>query len=386
MMLMRMKYILLTLLVILCHACIEPYEAEVGEDHDLVCFESSLVKGADEQVLRISRASRLGKPEWKPEPGCLAIIEDDQNNVYTYTEDDPGVYRLQIPDQELRFDRRYRLHVITAEGVVYESTWESIQRGTQVDSLYYRIEDRFDDIHQEMMHGVRFYVDVKASDTLSRFYRWQLTETYEFTSVAPITYYLTGDPLAPSASFDDEWKFYRCWMTRDINELFLTSTSHLSVNEKLQIPLYYVASNTERLKIKYSLLVRQYPLTSEAYNYWEKARFETKESGGLYSRQPGQPICNIANIDNEDELVLGYFWASEETERRIIVPRPPSLEITDYSCMLEEYDPRWHNAGPFPRYIWLDQARSTSYTGSRECFNCVTKGGELKKPEYWDDV
>lgn len=381
----RMKYGLLLLLVMMFHSCIEPYQAEIGEDHELVSYEASLIKGEQEQVLKITSTSNLGKPEWKPVSGCVAMIEDDRNHIYNYVEGDPGVYKVQIPDQELTFDRLYKLHVVTPDGTIYESTWERIEKGTKVDSLYHRIEDKFDDINQELMQGIQFYIDVKASDTLSRFYRWKLIETYEFTSIAPITYYLTGDPLAPYGSFDDEWKYYRCWMTRQINEFFLSSTHQLSVNEKLQIPVYYVANNTERLKIKYSLLVRQFPLSNEAYDYWEKARFETKESGGLYTRQPGQPICNIRNVDNDEELVLGYFWASQVTEQRIIVPRPPSLEVYDHSCSLQEYDPRWHNSGPFPRYIWVNPIRSISYTGSIGCFNCVAKGGDLQKPEYWED-
>jgi len=383
MMEIRLKYWLFTLLTLVLNSCIEPYEADTEEDHDLICYEASLIKGADEQVLKITSTSRLGKPEWKPVAGCQAMIEDEQNHIFNYVEDAPGIYRLHIPDEELKFDRLYKLHVITAGGDIYESNWERIEKGTRVDTIYYQIVDKFDNIKQEVMQGIQFYIDVKASDTLSRFYRWKLTETYEFTSIAPITYYLTGDPLDPIASLDDERKYYRCWMTRDINEFFLSNTNHLSLNEKMQIPLYYVASNTERLKIKYSLLVRQFPLSSEAYTYWEKARFETKESGGLYTRQPGQPICNIRNVDNEEELVLGYFWASEVTEQRIIVPKPPSLEVYDHTCSLQEYEPNWHNAGPFPRYIWVDQVRSGSYTGSRGCFNCVTKGGELEKPEFW---
>lgn len=385
MMEIRIKYCLFPLLILVLHGCIEPYEAEIDEDHDLISFEASLIKGEDEQVLNISSTSQLGKPEWKPVSGCMALIVDDLDHIYNYIEEDPGIYRLHIPDEELKFDRSYKLQVITAEGDIYESNWERIEKGSCIDAIYYQTEDQFDNIKQEVMHGIQFYIDIKASDTLSRFYRWKLTETYEFTSIAPITYYLTGDPSAPLVSLDDEWKYHRCWMTRDINEFFLSSTNHLSLNEKIQIPLYYVASNTERLQIKYSLLVRQFPLSSEAYTYWEKARFETKESGGLYTRQPSQPICNIKNADNEDEIVLGYFWASEVTEQRIIVPKPPSLEVSDHSCSLQEYDPMWHNAGPFPRYIWVDQARGGSYTGSGECFNCVSKGGELEKPEYWEN-
>jgi len=268
---------------------------------------------------------------------------------------------------------------------MYESSWEHIERGAKVDTLYYKVEDKFDNIRQEMMQGIRFYIDIKTSDTLSRFFRWRLTETYEFTSIAPISYYLTGDPIAPSVSLDDEWEYYRCWMTREVKAFFLSSTNNLSVNEKNQIPLHYVNNQTDQLKIKYSLLVRQYPLSSEAYNYWEKVRYETKNPGGLYTRQPGQPICNIANVDDEDEVVLGYFWASEMTKQRIIVPKPPSIEVQDNSCSLEAYDPNWHNAGPFPRYLWIDQVRGGTYTGPKECFNCVTKGGNLEKPDYWDN-
>ncbi|MCF8346001.1 MAG: DUF4249 domain-containing protein [Bacteroidales bacterium] len=376
-------YGLLLLLTAVPHACIEPYEAEIEEEVKVISIEGSIIKGEPVQTVVVTRTSPLVYPQFKPVKECDVSVVDDLDNVYGYTEGLDGTYSLAIPDDQLTFGRKYKLRVITPEGVRYESEFERLNSGAEVDSVYYDIEEKIDKTTGDELLGLQFYIDLKAADTVSRYFRWSLRETYEYTVEAPITYYFEDASLEP-VMVDNTKEFFRCWKTETIKGLYLSNTVNLTINEKKRIPLHYVSTISDRLKIKYSLFVKQYTLNEGAYNYWQKNKIATQESGGLYTQQPGQPVTNIVNVNDSTEQVLGYFWISHKTEQRIFVPRINSLPVIGEHCDLVEFSVVDHGLGPFPVYIYVDQMRNQILTGSPYCFVCTLKGGSTEKPDFWE--
>ncbi len=377
------KIYLLLLLLIIFTGCVEPYETEFDEKTDLISIEGSIIKGENVQSLLISKTTSLVYPQFEPVRKCDVRLIDDLDNEYVYKESFDGKYSISIPDEELVFGRKYKIKITTSMGDIYESAYEELNSGVEVDTVYYRIEEKIENTSGELSTGLQFYIDLKAADTISRYYRWKLEETYEYNSEAPISYYFLDaslDPIEPNNSYD----LYTCWKTDNIPYLFLSSTVNLVLNEKKQIPLNYVSTISDRLKIKYSILVKQYTLNEGAYDYWQKKKITTQESGGLYTQQPGQPVTNIKNVNDSSEQVLGYFWVSQLSRERIIVPRIPELEVIGSHCELVEFDIVEHGEGPFPRYIWEDPLRDLILTGTPTCFICTLKGGTTNRPAYWD--
>ena len=368
--------------ILLASACISPYEAEINESVTLITIEGRIVKGEEIQTVRVSMTSPLDNPEFEQLKECKVVVIDEFDNEFEYTENENGTYSVNIPEDQLVYNRTYSLHVTTPDGNMYASDFEELKNGANVDTVYYKVENRIDNISGEDLSGVQFYIDLKASDTLSRYYRWKLYETYEYTSTSPITYYLTGRPDPPEIYPDDQLVFYRCWKTLPVKKLFSSNTVNLLVNEKKHIPLNFVSSQSDRLSIKYSLLVEQYTLSEGAYSYWHKNKIETQESGGIYTQQPGKPITNMYNVNDPFEQVLGYFWVSDKTEKRIFVPHPPTLIVTGEKCHLVEFDEARHSFGPYPRYIYIDNMRGP-LTADGLCFNCLYKGGSTIPPDFW---
>jgi len=375
------------LLVMFCipfKACIEPWRADIQEEYKLLSIEGSLVKGRSEQKVVVSSTSALVNPQFLPLRDCEVVLQDKQGNHYEFTEDQLGAYVLNIPDEELIVGRQYNLEVITPKGKVYESAYETMLPGAEVDTAYYQVEERLDKISGDRHKGVQFYIDLLASDSISRYFRWKLTETYEYTSVKPITYVITGDPEEGIVYPQNQTEFFRCWKTEDIRDLFISSTENLLINEKKKIPLNYISTDTDRLKYAYSLFIEQYTLSEQAYNYWLKNKNETQESGGLYTQQPGQPISNIKLRSDSTEQVLGYFWVSHMTKKRFYYRRINALPVIGDHCELVEFDWLAHADGPFPRYVWVDDQTGEEWTSTNFCFNCTFKGGTLTKPDFWE--
>ncbi len=92
-------------------------------------------------------------------------------------------------------------------------------------------------------------------------------------------------------------------------------------------PLNFVSSETRRLHYRYSLLVRQMALSKKAFWYWDELAKNLQSKGNLFDTQPSLTPSNICNVNDEDELVIGYFSISGATEKRIFVEDIPDLEV-----------------------------------------------------------
>jgi len=374
---------LLIVLAIVSSSCISDYVSDIEDEPVLFSIECSLVKGEPEQTVRVSVTASLEHSRFIPFGGCNVTLLDDLDNEYQYSEAMKGTYKASVPDEDMIDGRYYKIRVITGEGEVYESDYERLNAGVEVDTVYYAIEDKVDAITGEPFSGIQFYLDVKATEDESRYFRWKLEETYEYTSLGPISYYYLNAALEPVFPYDS-WSKFRCWKRDDVEGLFQSSTMNLTLNEKKKISLNYVSDRTERLGIKYSLLVEQYTLSENAFNYFEQNRIATEESGGLYTQQPRQPITNFRNVLSETERVLGYFWVSTKTSQRIFVSGIDEIEAKGEPCSYWEFSVEDDGSGPFPIYIFEDKDAGKKLISTLDCIDCTRRGGSTQRPDYWE--
>ena len=375
-------WIYLTIVLsIVANACIEPYEADINGDVELISIEGSIIKGNPAQHVSISTTTSLLEKEFKPIRGCEVKVVDDLNNEFLFEENTIGKYESVIADNNLVYNRQYKLMITTPKGDKYESLFETLNISNKIDTLYYDIEKKIETYSGEELEGLQFYIDIKAPDSISRYFRWNLTETYEYTTTGYISMIVRiGPDTIETYVPADRWEVYRCWMSNEVQGIYLSNTTNITVNEKKKIPLNYVSTMGDRLKIKYSLLVNQYSLSEGAYKYWQQNKIAIEDSDGLYTTQPGQAFTNLHSVNNTEEKVLGYFWASSMTESRIIIPRINSLVVTEEICYIAEYDPRLHKS--LPRYFRIEES-GLLVTGHPNCFDCTLRGGTITKPDFF---
>ena len=378
-----MLYYTLIIILVSAHSCVDPYVAKVDDEPELISIEGSLIKGNAEQFVAVSKTVSLDYPSFIAVRGCLVSIIDDQENEFAYKERNDGTYSATFSDEQLVIGRGYKLRVLSSEAVLYESEYETLNGGVEVDSFYYDIEDGVDQTSGAAFTGTQFYVDVKATENESRYFRWKLEETYEYTSNGPISYYYESASLIPVEPYDP-FAVYRCWKSADVSGIFISNTMNLTSNEKKKIPLNYVSNQTERLRIKYGLLLNQYTLNEGAYQYFEQNEIATQQSDGLYTRQPQQPMTNIYNVDDAGERVLGFFWVTTKTTKRIFVPAIDGMEVKPEYCPLGEFNAMEDGEGPFPIYIYFNPGDGKRYTSTFYCFDCTKRGGTNVAPDFWE--
>lgn len=387
--------LLLCSLLLATTSCIEQFNPEIKGIAGALVVDGSLIKGETQQFVTISRSTSIDKPEFIPETSCLVQIHGDQGTVFDFLEIEPGKYSAEIEDMQLSFNEKYKLKITTNSGEQYESDFETINQSSPIDSIYH-LEENFQSSSETHNLGLQFYVDLKAPEGSSKYYRWKAVETYMYRSQFRLSsYHVPGDTKLIRKFPPPSDSLQICWSTAPLSGVYTSTTKNLVVNEKKKIPLHYVPSSSYKLSKGYSLLVRQYALGLEAYAYWNNVKLELQESGGIYQNQPSQSIGNIKNINNSDEVVLGFFWASSYTEKRIDIDGPYFYYVPRLKCSLDTIYPNDNNlsliealiafAGVDTLYLFNVTSKGIYgwATAPKACVDCRVLGGSLEKPEFW---
>ena len=368
--------------LLLCtYSCIEPFHPEMEEMEDMLVINGSISDRTGWHSVKVSRSSPFNEPGFIPEQGSVVRVEDENGKEVTYSEYRPGVYWASLDESFLGVNKAYKLFVYTQDGEEYQSDYDSLLACPTIDSLYYEIDTYESDFPNiTYQGGIQFYVDVKGKAGDSRNFLWKPIETYEYHSAFLIQYVWTGNS---AKEFDAPDSLSRCYSINSISDLYTASTRHLVANELNKYPLNYVSGNTPRLKVKYGLMVTQHSLSNDAFLYWDKMRTLISETGGLYEKQPAGSVGNIININDDAEQVLGYFYASQEREKWILVKRQFPFYIANYVCRIDTAV--MSELLPGDHLISLNEEGVGRPYGCSDppCFDCRLRGGTLEPPNYW---
>jgi len=182
-----------------------------------------------------------------------------------------------------------------------------------------------------------------------------------------------------------------CWITEYVNAIYTLDVANLTSHHYKLMPLHFVSNETQRLKYRYSLLVRQFILDEPAFRYWDELKKNTQEMSGLYDRQPSFTPGNICNCNDPEEQILGFFSVSGITEKRIFVGDVPGLEVPDRIFCFPTFEMprlRFFMKQDLPiflsRAVWpLDGVIYFGQTTQR-CLDCrLYQGSSGDPPDYW---
>lgn len=381
----KMANLIAVLLLLLgLWACIKPYSPQLKESSvEKYVVQGILSNQAGWQEVNVSINTSVNEPIYIPIDFCEVIIIDDQNNIFNLFQSKAGTYKVWMNAEELVIGRGYKVMVTTADGIVLESEFDYIPNGPDVGDIYYEIEQHHVNYLENWLKGIQFYTNMKAENSDSKFYRWKLTETYEYHSVYPLEFYYDGDIQQISPPDSSEMVCYR---TSLVDEIFTLSTASFSTNSVNKFPLHYVENTTAKLGILYSLLIEQMALSQDAYIYWDQLRKNNEDQGGLYATQPLAIKGNIKNISLPEFEVLGFFQACYMSKKRIFVAPKPDFEL-EFSdrCYPEVLLFGFKEISPkdYPVYLFSDNGQSTSIVLNKECIFCTTRGGVTQKPDFW---
>jgi len=374
-----MKKILFMLIFLV--GCIDPYAPPEIEQAEAALVIDGFINVLDNSTIKLSRTQNLSDTNAPvQEAGATLWVEDEQGTKFFLTEESAGVYTL--PAQSF-IDSRYRLHIITSNSKEYVSAFEQITFSPPIDSVNWVVTDDL---------GVQLYVNSHNPESTQGYYRWTFEETWQYTSAAQSTYVYNEQTRSAEVRTDD---IYTCWRTDTSSDVLIESTTRLSENRVSEYPLTYIKQNDERLRYKYSIQVKQYSITQDAFNYWQQIKKTTEDLGTLFGPLPSQVTGNFKSISNPAEPVIGYFAIGSFTYNRIFIPwqeliTPPFYDTPYQGCenfqLLNAEVPNF--GGSYLLTYGIPNPNGPGiigyYYGTASCVDCRLSGGVNVQPDFWE--
>jgi len=372
-----MKKILLIFISIASIAgCKKPYNPPVvANNGSYLVVEGVINSGPDSTKILLSRTVNISNTVTaNPVTGATLTVESDQNAVYPLTELGNGSYAS--PGLNLDNTHQYRLRIKTANQQ-YLSDFVPVNVTPPIDSIGYSVVSIPDT-------GIQVYVNSHNSNTNSRYYRWDYSETWRFHAKFFCLYISNGSnaiiPRQPS-----QWRFY-CFHSDSSSNIVLGSSAKLQNNVIYQNPVTFIPDTSEKIELEYSILLRQYSLTPDAYSFWTSLKKNTEELGSIFDAEPSLIAGNIHNTTNAAEPVIGYVSVCTVQSKRIFIHRndlpDPWTPAYPYSCVVDgvgKQGPAF--LYPLPNdFVPMDGAGST-YT-STVCADCTLRGTQTVPP-FW---
>lgn len=375
------------LVVVLAVACKKPYNPGVISSPKSYLIVEGTINTNDVTTIKLSKTVNLSSSVTaNPVTGATLTVEADNNSSYSLVEQDAGVYTLT--GATLDNTLKYRVRIKTADNREYLSDFEQAKAAPPIDSVGYKITS----------NALAVYVNAHDPNNNTRYYRFDYTETWKFHSKYESTYISDGNSIVTRTA---DQRIYYCFASDNSTSILLGSTAKLTQDVLYQNPVTLIASNSEKLEIKYSILLREYALSEEAYKFWGNLKKNTEQLGSIFDAEPSQINGNIHNVNDASEAVVGYISAGAVQSKRIFIsaenlPDQFSAEYP-YSCGLDSV---WYSN---PKTLENDVARYlipgleipvSSYTkggfvilgftaSDSQCVDCTIRGTK-QQPDFWE--
>jgi hypothetical protein len=373
------KHIIIFPAILLISSCITQFIPDAAEEKELLVVEGLITDQPEINTIKLSLSRPLGKKNIpRPLAGCIVSVVEDQKITYQLTETDAGTYVTDPVSFRGKIGSIYILRINTNGTSPGNFTFESVPMELRpvppVDTLFYETKT----IRRNEMgpddEGVQIYLNTHDPSKSCQFYRWDFTETWEFQ----LPYYVPNRV---------------CWITNRSGGIFIKNTSILAEDRINRFPLNFVSNTTDRLSVKYSLMVNQYSLSEDEFSYWERLQNITDEVGSLYDLTPASIPGNISCVDDPNKHVLGYFSVSARASKRVFIKENLSNIINLYKdCPSDTIQGPDSIVIPgLDQTVWVIYRMNMSgmppyrvITEKHGCADCSIRGTAIR-PDFWTD-
>lgn len=349
-------------------SCIEPFNPpEIEQLDSYLVVEGFFNTANSESTIRLSRTINMAKRDTVvSERNASVVVERERGGQYVFTEKEDGVYTY--PPEFIGQQENYRLRITAQGGKVYLSDFTTAKIAPPIDSIGYEVVQNGE--------GVQLNINTQDLSGNTRFYRWELEETWEYTAALLSRYVVNGKDVVPRTK-----EIYTCWKTNRQRRIVVGSTVKLGQDVLRNAGIATLPVSTNRFLIKYSALVKQYAITQQAYQYWTALAKTTENTGSIFDALPTLVTGNLHCETDPKEPVFGFFSAGAVSEKRAFIePRLGMYPICYPKQFKVELDDLI-NSGY--EVIGIDSGRYI--VADKECVDCRLQGGTTEKPGFWNN-
>src|SRR6185312_10746029 len=297
-------------------------------------IEGTSIGAADSTIIKLRRTKKIDTLKTIiPELNATIVVESDANTTYPLSATaTAGAYACA----PITLDpaHKYRLRIKTADSKEYLSDFVAVKNAPPIDSVGFIAKST----------GVQIYANTHDATNATKYYRWDFTEDWQFHSKYVSGYYSNGSKLLARTPAQ---QVYNCFGNDNSGNVIIASTTKLTNDIIYQAPLTLIPANSEKIETKYTILVKQYALTSDAYSFWDNLQKNTEKLGSIFDVLPSQTPTNFHCLTNPNELVIGYLSVGNASNKRIFITAGQLLSTYSplYPCVCK-LDTAFDNPDP----------------------------------------
>lgn len=307
-------HILLFTLMFSINSCIDPFNVQTLGFENALVVEALITNELKTHQIKLSNSFKFEEDSPPPETNATVYITDDKGGRIDFVEAfEAGVYNSNIPFAS-ELGKVYQLFITTTDNRSFQSKAIAMTSISQIDELY--AERGTNNLNED---GVSIFVDSYDATGGSKYYRYKYEETYKI--IAPrwvpvdLVVVSTRPPVFDFINKTTEKE--TCYNTEVSKGIILTETTNLSEDKVEKFDVRFIKDVDPIISHRYSILVKQYVQSIDAYTYYKTLKSLSTSESGLAQNQPGFIEGNIRSLNNSEEKVIGIFEISSVSEKRM---------------------------------------------------------------------
>jgi len=396
-------------MTLLLNSCIDPFKPDLAKNdlESQLVVEGTITDEPGPFKVRLTKSGSIypiqysDKVVYNPEPvsGADVHITDDKGNDFHLYQGVNGWYETIDTCLQGVPGNTYTLQITDADGNRFESTPELMMEVPPIESLFFeekqRISIKRDEVSQELWLDILLNTRMPADGI--HYLKWEFEETWEFKmpeyirvdkrfSDSPTCIGRAGESIPIMTWVTIPPEQFHCWGSEASKSILVKSTVDNLTGEIKSFPLISIGPEDDRLSIRYSILVKQYSLNKELYDFFKKLENLNETNGGMYDKMPSPLYGNIQSLSG-DKKVLGFFLVSTVKTKRIFIDNRDVHVKTGHNAY---FSCGWV-APPlcmFPYYYYGKIVDNGTYIGTnvwsteKFCTDCRERGKSVK-PDFW---
>ena len=360
-------------------SCVYPFQTELeSEERQTLVVDGNILVGGI-STIQLSYVLPLEKSA-SGRPAGFAWVEDNLGNKYLPSGGSAvrGDF-LYIPTDSEQAQRASSFRaVVEADGETYTSEWTTPDPAPQITGIHFEADEQ----------NVVVMADVETGVDNPGYLGFIYEETWEFHSDFMAEYEINTRNWRISA-LENPYPHYWCYKTRTPMQIVLADVSHMEAGAIKDVPVWSFSRQDKRNLKKYSILVKAFALSGEAYRYNRQLQEVSEQGGDLFSPDPGYMEGNLVCSSNPEKEVMGLVLSGRVSSRRAFLDsRFSNYEDPDDKTLGEARREDWadfYEMGYRPvKYVTTDQGSYLGW-GLLRCIDCIADGGTQEKPDFWED-
>ncbi|MCH9659319.1 MAG: DUF4249 domain-containing protein [Bacteroidetes bacterium] len=394
------RILFFNLLVLMLSSCVDEIDFNTENLESALVIEATITNELRQQEVLLSRTYAFESEVPAHESNAIVTIDSNLGSVM-FNEVSPGRY---VSDSQFRAQPNiaYVLRIQTIDGKLYQSNEVQLTPEIEIDRLT-AVRETLTNSGE----GMSIYLDSFDTTEDGNYFRYEYEETFKI--IAPkwssLDLVVVEEPqfdceVALEVKQQEERV---CFRTENSNTINVLNISGLSENSVLRHRVRYINRDDYRISHRYSILVKQYVQSLEAYTYYQTLNDFSESESVFSSNQPGFFAGNISSVNNSEEKVVGFFDVSSVNTKRLFFNYEdffPNEGLPPYINRCFEFAPRQFSQAPGVcgsllneitrndvKYVSLNLNPNPAIPGPylvvvRECGDC-TALGENVPPSFW---